>query len=79
MNLTLSIEDFIDFTCREFAEAPENLNPHTRFRDLPGWSSLNALIYISSINDEYGVLISSSDLSRCATLGDIYCLIQPSA
>lgn len=51
------------------------LNADTEFRKISTWSSLNALIFISGINERTDVLISSADLAACKTLGDIHRLI----
>jgi len=68
--------DFLSFSANEFQVGQSVLSLQTEFRCLPNWSSLNALIFISAINDEYGVLISSTDLSKSKTLGDLFDMIQ---
>ncbi|MFT5665901.1 MAG: acyl carrier protein [Vicingaceae bacterium] len=67
---------FLEFTSKEFQVNNKELNFESEFRELPNWSSLNALIFISAINDSYGVLISSTDLSKSKTLGDLFAMIQ---
>ncbi|MFT4755522.1 MAG: acyl carrier protein [Vicingaceae bacterium] len=69
---------FLEFTSKEFQVNNKELNFESEFRELPNWSSLNALIFISAINDSYGVLISSTDLSKSKTLGDLFAMIQKS-
>jgi acyl carrier protein len=68
--------DFLRFTAKEFQVEYSSLSLQTEYRSLPSWSSLNALIFISAINDEYGVLISSTDLSNSKTLGELFAIIQ---
>jgi acyl carrier protein len=68
-------EDFIQFTAKELMTDPQKLRLESRFRDLPRWSSLNALIYISRIREEFKVTISSRQLAESVTLGDIYQLV----
>lgn len=68
--------DFLRFTAKEFQVEYSSLSLQTEYRNLPGWSSLNALIFISAIHDEYGVLVSSTDLSKSKTLGDLIAIIQ---
>ncbi len=70
--------DFLSFTSGEFQVEQSVLSLQTEYRSLPNWSSLNALIFISAINDVYGVLISSTDLSQSKTLGDLFAMIQTS-
>ena len=74
----LSEWDFLNFTSKEFQVGQSALNLQTEYRSLPNWSSLNALIFISAIHDLYGVLISSTDLSKSKTLGDLFGMIQNS-
>jgi acyl carrier protein len=77
MSLPLNeIETFLDFTSSELSISKNSISLETRFRDIPSWSSLNALIYISRINEETNVLITSGDLSEIVNLGDIYKLIK---
>jgi acyl carrier protein len=74
----LTESEFINFTAREFQLKPNELDLSDEFRNLRNWSSLNALIYISAINDNYGVLISSTELSKSKTLENLYHLIEAS-
>ena len=74
----LSEYDFLNFTSKEFQVGQSVLSLQTEYRGLPNWSSLNALIFISAIHDLYGVLISSTDLSKSKTLGDLFGMIQNS-
>jgi|LakMenEpi03Aug12_release.lakeMendotaPanAssembly.Ray.scaffolds.fasta_scaffold4843005_1 acyl carrier protein len=77
MNLPLNeIETFLDFTAYELSISNNSISLETRFRNIPTWSSLNALIYISRINEKTNVLITSGDLSEIDNLGDIYNLIK---
>lgn len=73
MNLSLiNPEEFINLTANELMVSPESISLETTFRDISTWSSLNALLYISKINDETNILISSTDLASAKTLNDIY-------
>jgi acyl carrier protein len=77
MSLPLyEIETFLDFTSSELSISKKSISLETCFRDIPSWSSLNALIYISRINEETNVLITSGDLSELNSLKDIYRLIN---
>lgn len=76
MNLSLiKIEDFLNFTANELMVSSESISLETSFRDISTWSSLTALLYISRINDETTILISSSDLAVAKTLNDIYQIV----
>lgn len=67
---------FLTFTSNELMVPLDAINFETEFRSISSWSSLNALIYISRINEESDVFISSSDLAKLKTIGDIHDLIQ---
>lgn len=71
----LSKENFLRFTATELMTPLEKISFETEFRQIPTWSSLNALIYISRINEETNVLISTSDLVKSKTIEDIYQMI----
>lgn len=63
------------FAASELLLSSSQVDATTPFRNLQSWSSLNALIFISRINEETGVLISSEDLAQLKTFGDVYQLI----
>jgi acyl carrier protein len=72
----VSFNDFIDLVASELLVVDtSSISDTTNFRNLPNWSSLNALILISKVNENYGVFISSSDLASLNTLGDLHQLI----
>jgi acyl carrier protein len=66
------INEFIQFLQEELQLDKEEINAHSEFRKLRTWSSLNALIIISRINDESNVLVSGSDLATCTTVADLH-------
>lgn len=76
MHDLLSIEKFLQFTADELLVDANEINKNTTFRSIRTWSSLNALVLISRINEEIDVLISASDLSSCQTLEDIHLLLK---
>ena len=76
MNSNLLLEvNFLKFTATELMVPFEKISFKTKFRQISTWSSLNALIYISRINEETNVLISANDLVESETISDIYQLI----
>lgn len=66
---------FLEFTANELMVSLDEINFETEFRFISSWSSLNALIYISSINEETSVFISSTDLAQLVSIRDLYNLI----
>lgn len=67
---------FLKFTATELLIPFDKISLNDEFRGLSTWSSLNALVYISRINEETNVLISSLELADLKTLNDIYNLIS---
>ncbi len=55
---------------------PGVLQADTRFRELPEWSSMHALIIIALAETEYDVSISGEDLRGCKTIQDIYNVVS---
>jgi len=54
---------------------PGTLTPESKYREVPDWSSMHALILIAMVKVDYGVTITGEDLMSHHTLQDIYNLI----
>ena len=67
---------FIQFISQELMICPSKLGLDTNLRSIETWSSLNALILISRINEETDLTMSSSDLSKLMTVNDLYLYLQ---
>lgn len=74
-SLLITPEFFLNITANELMIEEQSISLETTFRDIATWSSLNALLYVSRINDETNVLISSTDLASSRTLNDLYKII----
>jgi acyl carrier protein len=72
----LDFREFKKFTAAEFEVDDEGLTSESKIYDLPQWNSLNALIYISSIKETFGVVIRSTDLASKRTLGELFELLE---
>ena len=53
-------------------ETPGDLLPETKFRTLDEWSSLNAMLTLAMIQDEYGVTLDPDSLKDMHTIQDLY-------
>lgn len=71
-SLLITPEKFLNITANELMIEEKSISLETTFRDITTWSSLNALLYVSRINDETNILISSTDLASSKTLNDLY-------
>lgn len=69
-------EEFILFVAKELDIEKMKVDLKCNFRDLENWNSLNALLFISHLNEEINILITSSDLAQSHTLDDLLLLIQ---
>ncbi len=69
-------EAFLQLMREQFEEQKELITPDQPFRDLDEWSSMQALIVITAIDEAYGVTISENQLKRSHTFGDLYNLVQ---
>ncbi|WCM92719.1 acyl carrier protein [Acidovorax sp. NCPPB 2350] len=72
-----SIEQFIEsfLTAVDFQE-PVEVTPETELRALPEWDSLAALGVIVMFDVEFGKTIVGDDLKNCATITDLYKLLD---
>ena len=64
-----------------FAEQFENTDAsvftaETRFRELEEWCSLIALLVISMVDDEYGVVLPPEEMRKTQTIQELYDLVQ---
>jgi acyl carrier protein len=72
-----SIESFLENFVQQFEEPPTvPLSSDTIFRTLPGWNSLQSLVVIISIDENYGVTLSAEELENTQTLGELYQLLR---
>ncbi|MDZ4667753.1 MAG: acyl carrier protein [bacterium] len=71
-----SFDEFLLLVSSELLLADNKVSTNTVFRKLLGWSSLNALLLISKLNELFGIFISSADLAEITTLGEFYDLIS---
>lgn len=51
------------------------LTPETAFRKVEGWTSLVALMIITMIDEEYGVVLTGDEMKTAATLQELYDLV----
>ena len=51
------------------------LTPETAFRKVEGWTSLVALMMITMIDEEYGVVITGDEMKTATSLQELYNLV----
>lgn len=72
----MDIGIFLEKFAQELGCDASQLAPETQFKKLSAWSSLNALLVLSMIEEEFGVLLKGDDFKNSETLGDIFKIIQ---
>jgi acyl carrier protein len=72
----MSSELYFKILSEELMTGTLDVKPDMEFRLIPTWSSLNALLLVSRLNEEFNVLISASELAQLVTIHDLFELIE---
>lgn len=73
----MNINEFVALFAEQFSDPTEtNFVPDTKFHELSGWTSMTALLVITVIEENFGVLISSDEFRNTQTIQELYDLIQ---
>jgi acyl carrier protein len=73
----MDIQKFIENIEQQFDDLePNTITLETRFREIDGWSSLQAMLIIAMVNVEYDVTLTGENIRNSQTLNDIYQLIS---
>jgi acyl carrier protein len=70
------MEKFIELFAEQFDELHTALTPETRFRELEEWSSLVALLVITMVDEEYGIVLPPEEMRQTQTIQELYDLVQ---
>ena len=71
------MEKFIELFAEQFDEIHiALLKPETRFRELEEWSSLVALLVITMVDEEYGVVLPPEEMRKTQTIQELFDLVQ---
>jgi len=72
----ITTEAFIEDFKKNFDDPIlEDISVSTRFRDLAEWSSLQALVVVTSFEDNYAVTLSGAELENSETIADLYSIV----
>jgi len=55
-----------------FKEGQEDINSSSEFRKLEEWSSMQALIVIAAIDENFGVTIPEQEFRKAQTVEDLF-------
>ena len=67
--MTLSV--FIDSVSACFSSSSE-VKPETRFREMEEWSSMQALIVIATVDEDFGVTLPEKEFRKAQTFKDLF-------
>lgn len=64
--------EFLKLLQDELAINESDISLDSSYRELRNWSSLNALLIVSKIHEETGILISPVTMASAITVRDLY-------
>jgi acyl carrier protein len=70
------LNSFLVFVEKELGFDESEISANQQFRSSRMWSSINALFLMTRIAEEWGVVLSASELASCTTFEDIYLMIS---
>lgn len=72
----MEIQKFIENVAEQFDELNTELTPETRFREVEGWTSLVALLVITMVDEEYGVVLPPEEMRKTQTIKELFDLVN---
>lgn len=73
---TPDLDTFLRNFEEQFDEVePQSLTGDAVFRDLEEWSSMQALIVITSFDEHYGITLNGEEIKSATTLQDLFDLV----
>ncbi len=72
----MDIKEFIKHFAEQFDELNSELTPETNFRQLEEWSSLVALLVITMVDEEYGIVLPPEEMRKTNTVQELFDLVQ---
>jgi len=69
-------EELRQIVCDVFMSDDLALSPETTAKDVPGWDSFKMVEIIVTVEERFGVQITSRDVDRLRNLGDLVTMIS---
>lgn len=70
-------EKFIEVFASIFDDVEvDSISMDTKFREIDEWGSLNALVLLSVVEEEYGVALNNQELTNAQSVNDLFVLIR---
>ena len=72
----MDIQKFIENFSEQFDDLNTELKPETRFREVEGWTSLVALLVITMVDEEYGIVLPPEEMRKTQTIQELFDLVN---
>ena len=72
----MDIQKFIENFAEQFDDLNTELKPETRFREVEGWTSLVALLVITMVDEEYGIVLPPEEMRKTQTIQELFDLVS---
>lgn len=73
----MDLDAFVQRLKAEFEELlPPDFHADMPFQDLEDWTSVNALILIALIQNDFNYTVNVARIRECATARDVYHMVQ---
>jgi acyl carrier protein len=71
----MDIQLFIQNVADQFDELNVELTPETNFRKVEGWTSFVALLVITMVDEEYGIVLPPEEMRKTNTIQELFDLV----
>lgn len=68
----MNIESLIQIFQSEFPEVSQKFTQETRFREISTWDSLTAMSILTTIEQQFGVVLTEKDFKLMQTIEEVY-------
>ena len=73
----MDTNEFISAFAEQFEDIDtQSITADTNFKELADWDSMTVLSVLSMIKLNYGVNLPAFDINQCATVKDIFALVE---
>ena len=69
-------QELRQIVCDVFMSDEIELSPETTAKDVPGWDSFKMVEIIVTVEERFGIKITSRDVDRLRNLGDLVTMIS---
>jgi acyl carrier protein len=71
-----NIENVVKTIIKEIIPDLTEIDIHSEFNDIPGWSSITYVLFVSKIEEFYSMKLTSDDLFDLETVNDVIVTIS---